>query len=106
MQIRYGPELPPIGGSRPSPFFASPTTDVRKGFRMNLYHALIADGGRYVGVSLSTHPPRIVARQRVGPALEHGPSPVSVRKLLLRPRLLDRFAPLCPREPRVVRGSK
>ena len=36
MQIRYGPELPPIGGSRPSPFFASPTTDVRKGFRMNL----------------------------------------------------------------------
>ena len=35
-QTRNGPGLPPIGGSRPSSFFASPTTDVRKGFRMNL----------------------------------------------------------------------
>ena len=67
MQIRYGPELPPTGGSRPSPFFASPTTDVRKGFRMNLYHALIADGGRYVGVA-SFHSPPTHCRKTKGGA--------------------------------------
>ena len=33
MQTRYGPGLLPIGGSRPSLIFASPTTDVKKGLR-------------------------------------------------------------------------
>ena len=64
MQIRYGPELPPIGGSRPSPFFASPTTDVRTGFRMNLYHALIADGGRYVGVGFIPLTPHALSQDK------------------------------------------
>ena len=66
-QTRNGPGLPPIGGSRPSPFFASGMTDVRKGFRMNLYHALIADGGRYVGVA-SFHSPPTHCRKTKGGA--------------------------------------
>ena len=102
MQIRYGPELPPIGGSRPSPFFASPTTDVRKGFRMNLYHALIADGGRYVGVASFHSPPTHCRKTKGGVGVRKRIPPVSLRHPLLTPRLLDRYAPLCLRGPRVV----
>ena len=36
IQTCNGPAVPPTGGSRPSPFFASPTTGVRKGLRMTL----------------------------------------------------------------------
>ena len=102
MQIRYGPELPPTGGSRPSPFFASPMTDVRKGFRMNLYHALIADGGRYVGVASFHSPPTHCRKTKGGVGVRKRTLPVSLRHPLLTPRLLDRYAPLCPRRPRVV----
>ena len=101
-QARNGPGLPPIGGSRPSPFFASPTTDVRKGFRMNLYHALIADGGRYVGVASFHSPPTHCRKTKGGVGVRKRPPPVSLRNPLLTPRLLDRYAPLCLRGPRVV----
>ena len=83
-------------------FFASPTTDVRKGFRMNLYHALIADGGRYVGVASFHSPPTHCRKTKGGVGVRKRPPPVSLRNPLLTPRLLDRYAPLCLRGPRVV----